>query len=155
MVSSTPWPHFTPRKDPVPILQEAGWASGPVWTGGKSRPHWDSIPHRPARSQSLYRLIYPAHHPPSSAEVKERVELYIYTPLWAVMACSRVKFTFLLYMKFRLYMVSFLRRKKKYWSCQKFTCIAASMCDCDLKHLCILSYKPKYCDSRWSNVQLQ
>jgi len=39
-----------PRKDPVPILQEAGWAPGPVWTGGKSRPHRDSIPDRPARS---------------------------------------------------------------------------------------------------------
>ena len=35
MVSSTPRPHFTPGKDPVPILQEAGWAPGPVWTGGK------------------------------------------------------------------------------------------------------------------------
>jgi len=40
---------FTPGKDPVPILQEAGWAPGPVWTGGKSRPHRDSIPYRPAR----------------------------------------------------------------------------------------------------------
>ena len=61
MVSSTPRPHFTPGKDPVLILQEAGWASGPVWTGGKSRPHRDSIPDRPARSQSLYRLSYPTH----------------------------------------------------------------------------------------------
>ena len=40
----------TPRKDPVPILQEAGWAPGPVSMGGKSRPHRDSIPDRPARS---------------------------------------------------------------------------------------------------------
>jgi len=61
MVSSTPRPHFTPGKDPVPILQEAGWAPGPIWTGGKSRPHRDSIPDRPARSQSLYRLSYRAH----------------------------------------------------------------------------------------------
>jgi len=29
---STPCPgHFTPRKDTVPIVQEAGWAPGPVW----------------------------------------------------------------------------------------------------------------------------
>ena len=62
MVSSTLRPHFTPWKDPVPILQEAGWAPGPVWTGGKCRPHRDSIPDRPARSQSLYRLSYPAHY---------------------------------------------------------------------------------------------
>ena len=43
MVSSTPRPHFTPGKDPVTILQEAGWA-------GKSRLHRDSIPDRSARS---------------------------------------------------------------------------------------------------------
>jgi len=61
VVSSTPWLHFTPRKEPVRILQEAGWAPGPVWTGGKSRLHQDSIPEHPARSQSLYRLSYPAH----------------------------------------------------------------------------------------------
>ena len=60
MVSRTPRPHFTPGKDPAPILQEAWWAPGPVWTGGKSRTHRDSIPDRPARSQSLYRLSYPA-----------------------------------------------------------------------------------------------
>ena len=52
VVSSTPRPHFTPGKDPVPILQEAGWAPGLVWTGGKSRPHRDSIPDRPIRSQT-------------------------------------------------------------------------------------------------------
>ena len=56
-----PRPHFTPGKDPVLIVQEAGWAPGPVWTGGKSRPHRDSIAYRPARSQSLYQLSYPAH----------------------------------------------------------------------------------------------
>ena len=60
-VSSMPRPHFTARKDPVLILQEAVWAPGPVWTGGKSRPHRDSIPDRPARSQSLNRLSYSAH----------------------------------------------------------------------------------------------
>ena len=61
MVGITPRPHFTPGKDSVPILQAAGCAPGPVWTGGKSRPHQDSITDRPARSQSLYRLSYPDH----------------------------------------------------------------------------------------------
>ena len=56
MVSSMLRPHFTPGKDPVPILQEAGWVPGPVWTGGKSRPDRDSIPNRPARRHSLYWL---------------------------------------------------------------------------------------------------
>ena len=58
VVCRTPRPHFTPGKDPVSILQEAGWAPGPVWTGGKSRPHRDSIPDHPVRSQSLHRLSY-------------------------------------------------------------------------------------------------
>ena len=35
---------FTPGKDPVTIVQEAGSAPEPVWTGGKSRPHRDLIP---------------------------------------------------------------------------------------------------------------
>ena len=61
VVSSTPQTHFPPGKDPVPILQEAGWAPGPVWTGEKSRPHRESIPDLPARSQSIYRLSYPVN----------------------------------------------------------------------------------------------
>jgi len=28
--------HLTPGKDPVPIVQEAGWAPGPVWTGAEN-----------------------------------------------------------------------------------------------------------------------
>ena len=61
MVSSTPQPHFTSGKEPVTIFQEAGWAPGPVWRGGKSRPHRNSIPDHPACSQSLHQLSYPAH----------------------------------------------------------------------------------------------
>jgi len=62
VVSSTPRPHFAPGKDPVPILQEAGWAPESVWTGGKTCPHQDSIPDHPAGSQLLYRLSCPAHN---------------------------------------------------------------------------------------------
>jgi len=40
-----------PRERPgTHSLQEAGWAPGLVWTGGKSHPQWDTIPDRPARS---------------------------------------------------------------------------------------------------------
>ena len=35
-VSATPRPLFNPGKDPVPIVQEAGWAPGPVWTGAEN-----------------------------------------------------------------------------------------------------------------------
>ena len=68
VVSSTPWPHFTSGKDPVPILQE--WAPGPVWTEGKSRPYRDSIPDRPARS--------------SVAVPTELVSLIVVLILWSV-----------------------------------------------------------------------
>ena len=34
------------------------------------------------------------HSPPSSAEVKGRVELHVYSSLWAFVACSRANFTF-------------------------------------------------------------
>jgi hypothetical protein len=27
---------FTPGSDPVPIVQEAGWAPGPVWMGAEN-----------------------------------------------------------------------------------------------------------------------
>jgi len=46
-----------PGKDPVSIVQEAGWAPRPVWTGGKSRPHRDSIPDRLVRSQLIVCVI--------------------------------------------------------------------------------------------------
>jgi len=51
VVSSTPRPLFTPGKDPVPIVQEAGWAAGPVWEEfqpwiifqqGGTPPYWGS-----------------------------------------------------------------------------------------------------------------
>jgi len=50
-------------KDPVPIVQEAGWATGSVWTGAKNlAPTGIRSPDHPAHSQSLYRLRYPAHN---------------------------------------------------------------------------------------------
>jgi hypothetical protein len=51
---------FTSTKDPVPILQEAGWAPGPVWIGAENlAPTGIRSPDLPAHSESLYRLRYP------------------------------------------------------------------------------------------------
>ena len=48
-----------PGKDPLPIVQEARWAPGPVWTGTENlAPTGIRYPDRPARSESLYRLRY-------------------------------------------------------------------------------------------------
>ena len=58
---STPHPgRFTPGKDPVPIVWEAGWTPGPVWTDAENLPSTGiRFPDCPARSESLYRLSYP------------------------------------------------------------------------------------------------
>jgi hypothetical protein len=55
---SAPRPgRFTPGKDPVHIVQEAGGAPGSVWACAKNlAPTGIRSPDRPARSQSLYRL---------------------------------------------------------------------------------------------------
>ena len=62
---STPRPgRFTPGNDPVPIVQEAGWAPGPVWIGAENLvPTGIGSPDRPDRSQSLYRLMYMNNSP--------------------------------------------------------------------------------------------
>jgi hypothetical protein len=50
-VSVTPQPLFTPGKDTVPIVQEAGWAPGPVSTGAENlAPTGIRSPDCPARS---------------------------------------------------------------------------------------------------------
>jgi len=54
-----PRPLFTPGRDLVPIVQEVGWAPGPVWRGAENlAPTRIRSPDRPAHSQSLYQLSY-------------------------------------------------------------------------------------------------
>ena len=49
-----------PGNDPVPIVQEAGWETLPVWRGAENlAPIGIRSPDRPARAESLYRLSYP------------------------------------------------------------------------------------------------
>ena len=58
-MSVTPRPLFTTGKDSVPIVQEVGWAPGPVWKGAENVASTGiRSPDRPARSYSLYRLRY-------------------------------------------------------------------------------------------------
>ena len=60
VVSATPRSLYPREKDPVPTVQEAGWAPEPVWTGADNLdPTGIPYPDRPARSESLYRLSCP------------------------------------------------------------------------------------------------
>ena len=62
------WPtkrpgRFTPRKDSVTVVQEAGWAPGPVSTGVKNVATTGiRSPNSPASSELLYRLSYRGPH---------------------------------------------------------------------------------------------
>jgi hypothetical protein len=50
---------FIPQeRDPLLIVQEAGWAPGPVWTGVENlAPTAIQPAERPVRSKSLYSLV--------------------------------------------------------------------------------------------------
>ena len=52
---------LSPGKQPVPFVQEAGWALEPVWTGAENlAPTGIRSPDRPGRSELPYRLCYPS-----------------------------------------------------------------------------------------------
>ena len=86
-ISVTPRPLFPLGKDPVPILQEAGWALGSVWMGAESlAPTGIRSPDRQACSQSLYRPRYPA--------IMWQVWIYIFMLLYILF---RYLFTFSLW----------------------------------------------------------
>ena len=60
VVNATPRPLYPWERDPVPIVQEAVWAPGPVWTGAVDvSPTGIRSPDRPTRIESLGRLSYP------------------------------------------------------------------------------------------------
>jgi hypothetical protein len=62
----TPRPgRFTPKeRDPVPFVQEAEWAKGPIWTSAENLappplPTGILSADRPEGSKSLHRMCYP------------------------------------------------------------------------------------------------
>jgi len=61
VVSSTPRPHFTPGKDPVPLHRRLGVPQGR--SGGAENLFPTGIRSRTVQpvAQSLYRLSYPSH----------------------------------------------------------------------------------------------
>jgi hypothetical protein len=61
VANATPWSIYHREIDPLLIVQEVGWASGPVWMGAEDLiPSDFQFPDRSARSESLYRIRLPA-----------------------------------------------------------------------------------------------
>ena len=52
MANATLQPLYPRERDAAPIVEEAGWAPGPVWTGAENLiPTGIQSPDRPARSE--------------------------------------------------------------------------------------------------------
>jgi len=91
VVSSTPRQHFIPGKDPVPILQEAGWAPESVWTGEKSRPHRDSIPDSPVRRYTDWATR--PTHTHTHTHTHPHTHTHTHTHIYIYILCARDKLT--------------------------------------------------------------
>ena len=63
MVGTIPSPLYTMDRAPISILEEARWASGPIWTCMEKRKYLTSTgvrtPDRLAHRKSLHRLRHP------------------------------------------------------------------------------------------------
>jgi hypothetical protein len=71
-----------PGKDPLPVVEEGGWAPGPVWEGSENlAPTGIPSPDRPACSESLYRLSYPG--PPEDLEFYLEMLMFINIRIYA------------------------------------------------------------------------
>jgi len=118
VVSSTPRPHLTPGKVPVPTLQAAGWASWPVWKGGKSRPQRDSIPYRPARSSAAIptELPGPQAHGENIKNISESCS-EMRRKNSGITCCRRIG---------KYYFISFPKQEKK--GCTKETTLSYVLC---------------------------
>jgi hypothetical protein len=101
VVSSTPPPLYPPGKTRYSLYRRQGGPQGRSGRAENLAPTGIRSSDRPARSQSLYRLSYLAHHiqrapgfspvvkrpgrgfnhsPPSRTEAKERVKPFVYFP---------------------------------------------------------------------------
>ena len=79
-VNATPRPLYPKERHSVPIVQEAGWVSGPIFTKAENLTSTEiRYPASPARSESLYRLRYPG--PLANGTFKIKLFKYQYLTL--------------------------------------------------------------------------
>ena len=105
-VSVKPRQLFTPGKDTVPIVQEAGWALGPVWTGAENlAPTGIRSPDSPARRQSEARRGHlnargtgAAESPPPLSHLSLLLTIWPWTingPWWALSGSESTRSRFI------------------------------------------------------------
>ena len=85
--SVTPLSLFTPGKNPVSIVQEAGWAPGPVWTGAENLappPGFDPRTVRPVASRYTDYATWPTQDRVTSKLrlFDSFIHIYTYTTVW-------------------------------------------------------------------------
>jgi hypothetical protein len=106
VVSVTPRPLFIPGKDPVPIVQEAGWTPGPVWTGAQNSPppRFGSRTVQPVASRYTYWATRPTvtsvdpskyvfgvlYHLAKEYIVWNRVGLFVHLPLGDLVSATEL-----------------------------------------------------------------
>jgi len=79
-----PRPLFIPAKDPVPIVQDDGWAPGLVWTGAENLASTGiRSPDRPARSS----VAIPTELPGPRRNVD--ILIYLVGDTWRYGVCVR------------------------------------------------------------------
>ena len=81
-VRVTPRPLFTPGKDPIPFVQEAGWTSGPIWTGAENLtpPGFDPRTVQPVASRYTDYATRPTFDPRTVQPVASRYTDYATRP---------------------------------------------------------------------------
>ena len=144
---STPHPGcFTPGKDPVPIVQEAGWAPGLVWMGAENlAPTGIRSLDRPARSKSLYRLSYPS---PSKNTV---TSIFVTMMSWSFIVCVCIHNHLFSSHAVCCKMVSPLLSLASATLCCKHKWTNTSCCMCN--RICCLLFQSTNSISRWPTVR--
>ena len=112
MVNATSRPLYPRERDSVPIVQQAGWVPGPVWTGAANlAPTGIRSPGRTARSKSLYRLSCPGGESETGTGFTQNTSLFLVSIVPPMLQTHRLLNTALTRMKSRRSVLTFKESK--------------------------------------------
>jgi hypothetical protein len=112
MVNATSRPLYPQERDSVPIVQQAGWVPGPVWTGAANlAPTGIRSPGRPDRNKSLYRLSCPGGESETGTGFTQNTSLFLVSIVPPMLQTHRLLNTALTKMKSRRSVLTFKESK--------------------------------------------